>query len=144
MANVKKTVNEIIDKEVEIKEVKAETPKKVAKEETDSELLKMLKEQAEIIEKQKKALESLLNEKSVKQDTANANSNNAIMIDLLNTLKTNSRRDVVKVIHLDNVAQAIFKLSNGNKIRFTYYGQVQPMSIVDAELLLNQIGRAHV
>lgn len=98
--------------------------------------------QAEIIQKQNEVI-SKFNVKS----TNNSNNSNEELIELLKGLQPQTTKDIgsVKVICLEDVGQAMFKLQNGRVIKFrkegvgqTTYGKIVPISMEDAILLLNE------
>ena len=117
---------------------------------------KQMDEQAETIKKQNEAIAELT-KKSLESNNDNNNSNNtginAEILSILQNLQngTSASRKMVKVICLDDVAQAMFKLQNGKMLRFskssaedTTYGKIVPISEEDALLLLSEYEGAFV
>ena len=107
---------------------------------------KQMDEQAEIIKKQNEAIAELTKKSMDKTENA-SNDTNAELVRLLSNLQNSSgsATKMVKVIHLDDVAQAMFKLQNGKTIKFTKasptdstYGKMVPVSEEDALLLLSE------
>lgn len=111
---------------------------------------KQMDEQAEIIKKQNEAI-AQLTKKSISKEENSSNDTNAELLKILSNLQNNTapKSNVIKVIHLDDVAQAMYKLQNGKIIKFvknspadSTYGKIVPVSEEDALLLLNEYGDA--
>lgn len=126
--------------------IKKESAQNLVKNNKDDEILKQLEElkaslskKDEIINAQQEVIAKM------GENSKNNETHHDVTGDLLEIIaqlrSENSKsqtRDVVKVIHLDNVQQSQFKLSNGRVLTFNSYGQIMPMSVIDAELLLNE------
>jgi hypothetical protein len=104
-----------------------------------NEMQAQIKEQAEIIAKQNKAI-AQMSEKNINEITQSGNATvNNDLLDALKALKNNKPTlDMVKVMYLEDSHQAMFKLQNGRMIKFTHYGQIVPVSMADAILLINE------
>jgi hypothetical protein len=104
-----------------------------------NEMQAQIKEQAEIIAKQNKAI-AQMSEKNINEITQSGSAvGNNDLLDALKALKNDKPSlDMVKVIQLEDCHQAMFKLQNGRIIKFTYYGQIVPVSMSDAILLINE------
>lgn len=118
---------------------------------------KQMDEQAETIKKQNEAIAELtkksLEKPSNKSNDSNSAGINAEVLSILQNLQngTSASHKMVKVICLDDVAQAMFKLQNGKILRFskssaddTTYGKIVPISEEDAILLLSEYESAFV
>ena len=137
----------------------AVSPTKVEEPKTDFEAMfaamkKQMDEQAEMIKKQNETIAELTKKSLAENKSKDTNSNEEIL-KLLTSLQNGqnnlSQTKMVKVIHLDDVAQAMFKLQNGRTIKFTKasqddstYGKIVPVSEEDAILLLNEYESAFV
>lgn len=138
--NIEETnTNQKVEKKVEktstpdITAILAEMQKQI-----DS-LKKDKEEQNEIIKKQNIALENLAS------NNGSLSSNNEILSILKGLKESNYAPKMVKVIFLDDVAQAMFKLQNGTIVKFvkdgpmdSTYGKIVPVSEENAMLLLNE------
>ena len=95
-------------------------------------------------EKMQKKIDDLENEKK----NATVNSSETILANILknNTkaiedLSANSKDEKVKIIHLYDVHRTALKLSDQRIIAFEKYGEVRPVDLSTAEMLLNQYSK---
>ena len=147
MEKIKSTKN--IEEIDEVKQGETKSQKQYDFEEMFAAMKKQMDEQAEIIKKQNEAIAELTKKSMAKpvEGSTQSNDTNAELVRLLSNLQnnTNTAAKMVKVIHLDDVAQAMFKLQNGKTIKFSKadasdstYGKIVPVSEEDALLLLNE------
>lgn len=147
MEKIKSTKN--IEETEEVKQGETKSQKQYNFEEMFAAMKKQMDEQAAIIKKQNEAIAELTKKSMAKpvEGSSASNDTNAELVRLLSNLQnnTNTAAKMVKVIHLDDVAQAMFKLQNGKTIKFTKadasdstYGKIVPVSEEDALLLLNE------
>lgn len=147
MEKIKSTKN--IEEIDEVKQGETKSQKQYDFQEMFAAMKKQMDEQAEIIKKQNEAIAELTKKSMAKpvEGSTQSNDTNAELVRLLSNLQnnTNTAAKMVKVIHLDDVAQAMFKLQNGKTIKFSKadasdstYGKIVPVSEEDALLLLNE------
>lgn len=130
------TTEEVIEKKQKATTVKSEdNTQEIWKrlEELEKNFKSQIAEKDKVIEKQNKIIEELGTKGSETQDTA------TVLAELIKSLKGEDKpSDKVKVIHLDDVKQAHYKLQNGMEIKFHRYGEVMTVSEDVAEMLLNK------